>query len=78
MFCNKPGLHKGDVRSDKIARCNDVLTIGVLGTDGVFATSVQICQVSASHVAPGSQRNELFDNYGKKCGILETMALTFV
>lgn len=61
LFCNNPGLHKGDVRSDKIARCNDVPTIGVLGTDDVFATSVQICQVSGSHVAQPAQRNELFD-----------------
>lgn len=65
------------MKSDKIARCNDVPTIGILGTDGVFAVSVQICELSASHVAP-AQRNELFDNYDKKQEIPKTMALTFV
>lgn len=39
-FRNKCGLHKGEARSDKIARRNDVSTIGVPGT--AFATSVQI------------------------------------
>lgn len=44
IFCNTSGLHKGDARSGKIARCNDAPTIGVLGTGPLFAMPVQICK----------------------------------
>lgn len=72
LFCNNHGLHKGDVRSDKIARCNDVPTIGILGTDNVFAASVQICEVSASHVAP------LRDHKGMTCLIITARNVEFL
>lgn len=50
-FQDNPGLHKGDARSDKIARRNDASTIGVLGKSTGFLQCLCKIVCDGHHVA---------------------------
>lgn len=69
------GLHKGDARSDKIARRNDVPTIGVLGNESLFAMRVQICKRRNHHVAFGAPDKETSWVIAAGPEFLETMKI---